>query len=37
MAAHKHYWKDWCDGMASCRCGLTLDEYEKTLDKDRDS
>lgn len=27
--AHVHNWGAWCDSMASCRCGLTLDEYEK--------
>lgn len=29
---HRHYWKDWCDGSAWCRCGMTLDDYEKTAE-----
>lgn len=32
---HRHYWKDWCDGCAWCRCGMTLDEYEKTIPAQR--
>ena len=29
MKNHRHYWKNWADGCAECRCGITLDDYEK--------
>lgn len=29
IASHIHVWEDWCDGMAACKCGITLDEFER--------
>lgn len=29
---HEHEWEDWCDGMASCKCGMTLDQLERLED-----